>query len=101
MSKAPPHDVLGFEMWMLRCTHTQLVDWDAKAIKTKKPERLPMFIAALESFLVHSRNLFAFFFDHQGEPDDLVAEMMLPPNARAPFRKPKRLAEWRERMNKA
>jgi spermidine/putrescine-binding protein len=66
-------DTLGFEMWMLHRTQEQITRWDAEKFKATHPEEVYLYIAVLESLLVHARNLIRFFYPPPNpDADDLM-----------------------------
>jgi hypothetical protein len=97
---------LGYEMWMLHRTQEQSTAWDDPTFKQANPDKAYLRFAVLESFLVHARNLFYFFYpiDKKPHPDDALPKDFYQgiaswPHSRATM--PVREGMWLEQINKA
>jgi hypothetical protein len=92
--------MLAYEMWMMQRSQEQLAAWDALDYKRANGGRdAHVYFAVLESFLLHARNLFAFYLDSP-QGDDVTARAVLPQGARwQPVRVPA-VKEWRTQISK-
>ena len=66
-------NTLCYELWMLHRTQEQITRWDAEQFTKAQPASRHLYIAVLESFLVHVRNLIRFFYpSREPDADDLT-----------------------------
>jgi hypothetical protein len=91
-------DVLAYEMWMLHQMHEQLTTWNATG--GKKAVGVALYCGVLESFLLHARSLFCFFFDQPKMDDDYVVQTLFPSRTWRGDKKPSEIADWIKQMNK-
>lgn len=97
-----PRDMLAYEMWMLRKTQEQIAKWDAARYKTENGgKNAHVYHAVIESFLVHTRNLFDFYFLENFDPnEDVTFRDVLPHGVRWSAPSPRHVRAWRRDINK-
>ncbi len=69
--KASPLDTILYEIDMLRHCSQSLPDKKVRAEKSKSDSDLSEYYLGIEGFLLHLRNLLAFFTSHKIDPNDL------------------------------
>jgi len=111
MANESPTRILEYEVWMLRRTQEHLEAWDAEAdparrFKAQSDANRVIYIAVLESFLVHARGLFEFFYDRRSpnprHRDDIRPDQVLKPGVVWPRtgNEPPQVKAWRFDINK-